>query len=697
MKKKSVEHLPYIEPPKAGKEYGYIAALRKIELKEEEHLIVDVYGNAQNARKGMPILRIAATKISWGIYYPGETKWSESILKNNIGWDYGERIKNSRKIATYMQEESEKEILSWCKENGVVSWKDDTWAERLNDYSRNIRRLKESKRWECRKKRLKERIENTAELPEDLEEWADRKLFAGEHYLYYKRHGRYTDVCCSKCGKVTTAVIKKRDTYEGLFEKVIEPPLNNGRGICPSCRCSGIWKAQGRTKGVWAQTKYCFIGMTYKGTGAVIRYVGCEKQYRMNAEFTEAGMEMESAEERLIITEIARRYLKKGEKPQTDYHKYSGWSGENLWDDCNLSGMSNIYVNPAVVYDKTWEMLKGTDLQYSGAEEYAKAVGKIQLMDYMESYLQYPQMEMLSKLGMIGVVERMLRCTHPSIVDRNAINPEGFLRIYKSRIKLMIEKKGNIRCLEALQTEKRLEAHWSDEELQMVIETEMGRDSLELAMEYMSMKQLCNRLEKYSGVSLKGGGTLCGGAAGRLRTVTRLYFDYLNMRRQQGYDLHNTVFLWPRNLQQAHDQMVQEVNAKQIEKRNRETAERYKEIRKRYRGLRKRYYYEDEEYLIRPARSAEEIVREGRELHHCVGGDNYLRKHSNGESAILFLRIKTMPEVPYITVEIKDSQIQQWHGAYDRKPDQERIQEWLDAYLLHLRDEQQEKRVMAAG
>lgn len=103
--------------------------------------------------------------------------------------------------------------------------------------------------------------------------------------------------------------------------------------------------------------------------------------------------------------------------------------------------------------------------------------------------------------------------------------------------------------------------------------------------------------------------------------------------------------------------------------------------------LRKKYYFEDEVYLIRPARSAEEIVIEGRILHHCVGGDGYLRKHDSGETYILMLRLKSDPEIPYITIEIgaRNDTVIQWYGAHDRKPDQKHMQEWIDGYVDRLK------------
>lgn len=38
------------------------------------------------------------------------------------------------------------------------------------------------------------------------------------------------------------------------------------------------------------------------------------------------------------------------------------------------------------------------------------------------------------------------------------------------------------------------------------------------------------------------------------------YADYLSMREDRGYDLTNTVYQFPHDLDEAHEKMVEEVN-----------------------------------------------------------------------------------------------------------------------------------------
>ena len=161
----------------------------------------------------------------------------------------------------------------------------------------------------------------------------------------------------------------------------------------------------------------------------------------------------------------------------------------------------------------------------------------------------------------------------------------------------------------------------------------------------------------------------------------------------------NEVFIHPKDLQEKHQEMVKEQNARKdemaIKKKNKEFAN----IAKRYEGLCKRYQAAAGGYIIRPARDAGEIIMEGRILHHCVGGNNYLSSHDKGRSTILFLRSEKNPKKPYITIEIRGTHIVQWYGAHDKKPNEEFFKKYLKDYETQLeqREKKTDKVLVAAG
>lgn len=109
-------------------------------------------------------------------------------------------------------------------------------------------------------------------------------------------------------------------------------------------------------------------------------------------------------------------------------------------------------------------------------------------------------------------------------------------------------------------------------------------------------------------------------------------------------------------LPRLHDIFVQ-LSRTQLAERLRETAleqakqdKRNKKIYAKRIETRQGFEYEDDEYVIRLPKDQSEIVREGMELHHCVGG--YANSHEKGESTILFLRKKSDIDKPFYTIEV---------------------------------------------
>lgn len=372
---------------------------------------------------------------------------------------------------------------------------------------------------------------------------------------------------------------------------------------------------------------------------------------------------------------------------QKDYQYYSEYSGESGWMDHNFGGYGNISQGKAEIYPGTFQELEGTMLQYSAANEYYRRYRSdgASLLWYMETYLEKPCLEMLVKMGLHKIADALAKGESYKVrLAQYAKRPEDLLGIYKHKIKHLIQWGGDLDLLKVLQLEKKMKGAWTEEECEKLATSNMTLENIESALRFTTLRKFLNRVETYAGCEWSTR-TICSGASARLRTIANTYVDYLNMRSQLGYDMTNTVFLFPRNLEDAHRKMSFEMNKKAGDKRMNEVKEKFPEIRKQYRELRKKYYYEDEAYIIRPAISAEEIVMEGRILHHCVGGDNYLGKHNRGESIILMLRFKDKHTIPYITVELRDYNIVQWYGAYDKKPDKENMERWLNQYVTRLK------------
>lgn len=699
MRKKTIEKHPFLTLPGVhrGKKVKYVAVTDIREIGKEPHLFIEVYRNRKDSRD-IPVVRIVLTERDFGNFFPDTGTWTRQKITDNTWSSYGlawrdgedrrqlpykslkeENIMHSaadeKRLRGFLENRQETEGDAWAWWDCVKYRQDGITAEESN--ARNRRR------WERRAAALEERIKNTGMLPEGkILQYADQAVFGSRHTIFYRKHGPRATVACTECGRVTDARWKQGQSYESMYERLAAEPVENHYGICPACGNTGIFIPQGRAARMRAQKGCLFLGQKYKETGFVLRYVEVEKEWRLEEDAGENGQEMAWAYEELSGLEIARIYFEPGKKVQRDYHKHDPYAGRDFWDDCNLTGMSNIAIKPGKIMPETFEEIKDTFLRYSALEEYCgEEHSCINPVDYLERYIQTPQIEMLVKMGLTGVARELVKCHYGIVNDAEAGTPALFLGIRKDRVKQLIREKGDTDILMIMQMEQRMHQHWTESQIRQI--AEIGGQACE-GFAYMGVQKFLNRVAKYAGCDY---GTGCSTAVARLQNTAGRYIDYLNMRHALGYDMTNTAYLFPRDLDTAHARMVKESNKKEADIRIASVCVKYPLIKKHYRRYRKQFYFADGEFLIRPARDAGEIVMEGRILHHCVGGDNYLRKHNDGKSIILFLRAEADPDMPYITVEIDPGKktVMQWYGAHDKKPDEERMQGWLDAYVLRLK------------
>lgn len=695
MRKKEIERIPYLGLKKISrkKDVKYIGVTAVKNVGNKKHLFLEVYKNKKES-KMVPVVRIILTKKEFWNYFPETEQWTRQKVEKDGGygnWIWGEKAdtwEQMEKENVLQSTEDLEKIKKFCKIKIPVYYEARWWQyiyKHEDDLATAARIDREHRKFVCRQEALKDRMAHTAKLPEKrILEYADRIYFQKEHHLYYKKYGSWTKIACSKCGGVTDARWRDGISYESQFQKHTEEPREGKSGKCPMCGAVGTYKCQGKIKGEYSKKIHLFLGQRYKEDGAVLRYVEIEKAWTLGFIEGNDGPEMYNAAEELSGVEVARAYFEPGKKVQIDYHKHDLYRNEDFWDDCNLYGLANIDIKAAPIMPETYEELKNTVFRYSGLKEYAAQAQEVNPIRYLQNYQKTPQIEILVKLGLSEIVKGINEGRTGIIVDASAKRLDALLGIRRERIKKLIKEKGDACLLRVLQIEKSLDQNWTEEQVDHLRETGLDIAHIAFVLNYMTIQKLLNRIEKYAGCAYE---TNCGRAVANIRNTAIIYLDYLMMRERRGYDLHNTVYQQPRDLSAAHRQMVTETNREEVKKRLEETEERYENIKKRYRSLRKEYCYEDATYLIRPARSAEEIVMEGRLLHHCAGGNGYLSRHNEGKSYILMMRFRKEPETPYITVEINPEQkkIVQWYGERDTKPDEENIQGWLDNYLKKLK------------
>ena len=110
-----------------------------------------------------------------------------------------------------------------------------------------------------------------------------------------------------------------------------------------------------------------------------------------------------------------------------------------------------------------------------------------------------------------------------------------------------------------------------------------------------------------------------------------------------------------------------------------------KQLRANYAKHSKAWEFAYGDYVVSIPSCGQDIVTEGREMHHCVG--SYVEKVVEGRTYICFVRHKNTPNECYITCQVNiDGRIGQYFLAYDRYIHTEADHAFKEAFANHLRE-----------
>lgn len=400
--------------------------------------------------------------------------------------------------------------------------------------------------------------------------------------------------------------------------------------------------------------------------------------------------------EEIVKQEIRRLYISSEES----YKEYCGWEYDPVTNkykpDKWASRAAGFACACGPIYPDTFEEAIGTGAEYAHFQDameaeiftdaenwsdrwgtsgayYCSTNNHDSIWDYLSIYAKDRKTEMLVKLNMAYLVRTQMN-GYAAGLNGRAKNPWDYLKIYKTRLKGFNCSDGNdFELLKIYRLERKLKLQFSEEEIKTLKSIISREYQIKNCLKYMTIKQLINRVNTY--YKKKVGSTKS--------YVLTTYSDYLDMKEELGYDMTNSITIYPHDLKAEHDKAVIERNEAAAKRREEAANNMYKAISQRFKKADKIYSYHSGKLFVRPAKNAAEIIEEGRILHHCVGGDTYLNAHAKKESIILFLRKKE--NTPYITIEMEPTgEIVQWYGAYDKKPDEEKIDRWLNKYVKQL-------------
>lgn len=301
-------------------------------------------------------------------------------------------------------------------------------------------------------------------------------------------------------------------------------------------------------------------------------------------------------------------------------------------------------------------LLIDAGLEHSGWAEYSTVDytkptvlhPTMDLIEYAEIYRKYPQIEILSKMGYWWAI-RSVRS-----LNSKGRTPAAVFKISQEQAKQLdsISSINDIYLLRKCPKLQNVSFLSSALKYNTLLEAKMRKWLIEIWREETNEYLLQNELSAH------------------------IYVDYLLDLRKLGFDTSDKRYIYPKDFGREHKKMADRV-VKEADK------EKAKQFIKAVKGATKLSFANDD-YLIRPPLTADEMRNEGKTNKNCVG--TYIERVANGATTILFLRQKTKPDKPLVTIEVRGATIIQARGYMNenpKEPEQNFINAWAKKNKLH--------------
>ena len=267
-----------------------------------------------------------------------------------------------------------------------------------------------------------------------------------------------------------------------------------------------------------------------------------------------------------------------------------------------------------------------------------------------------PYLERLIKAGLYHLAEDIMD-NKAQIYCKDSGNLGKALGIDGFRLKRLRTNNGGEIFLQWLLLEKTQNKLIHDDVILWMCLEKLKPADLMFIMDRMAPLQIKNYLEKQAAESGES-----------VKNLIKTWKDYLNMAIRVGVNVQDSVIYRARKLMQRHNEMIKEIEAKDLILRAGELEKKYPGLNRICRDL-KKYEYADKEYQIVVPEKVDDILYEAKLMHHCVNNtETYYERMSQQESYILFLRKAEQPTEAYYTLEVEpDGTIRQTRTFYNQQ------------------------------
>lgn len=616
LKKLEVERLSFEEISELGRSCGgnkkYVINASIEKIGNDELLVVDIYkvGWAVSGQ-AYPEYRVfigVDDYVTKSFYHD----WKNAAIENLLEFDYYRWVYcEPGKRHIVFNDDAHMNIEKFL--NKRIGSK-DLMTELMKEQKR-IREIKLLKKHKKTTDKIDGVMAKVGSEPEDFKKFIDYDGFYFSNYIYYSySRKKEKEGYCTHCRK----------------DVKVKNIKNNKKIACPNCEVICTGKSINGSAVVRDYTRVELIQKFEEGI--IVRTYDCDKRYE---DFRKPD---------IVISEIRRTIFKNIDsllelrRTKKDYEWGTFKGREVRWCD----GTEWYPEVPAVIYSKNIkEVFKDTVWKYSALETMAAEKGKrISTRRFLYRYCDNKGYEDLIKHGLFNLTEELTAQIKVIVTKEKPIHKE--LLLDKDRFKMLINIDGGLSALEILQTASVRNMKITEEQIKFILGNYLPKESFYEVVRYMTphklIRYLASQSEEYEG---------------RLRNTIIDYRDYLRDCVSLNYNMKDDYILFPFGLKQRHKETRLLVKIEN----NKEYEEAIKQIKEE---IGSKYEYEDKEFKVIYPGTTADIIREGGELDHCVGG--YIKSVVKRETNILFIRKQEEVDKSYYTLEVLNKSISQCRG-----------------------------------
>lgn len=490
---------------------------------------------------------------------------------------------------------------------------------------------------------IKEYIEKKAPaFPNKLEKWIYRDCAEIAYIKYDKKHN---EAVCTSCG-----------SWFGTDEEM----KHNSTGFCPSCGRSVMYKSVGR-------------GMQNAMDSFRVLYCA-NKGKTVWVESWEISLVYDGIFGRPLIRKFLAEVLTINSKEQHHYKQGRGCWDYGIWKEVNSMKLPHFnggscygYNTPPfetvfVYRENLRNVFQKSDLKYLWVDEFVELLNAFQLVKYMSDGMRLRSVELLVKAGFTQVVIHRLS----GYGGLNALNWRG-----KELPKILRLTKGETRRLRKM--DPTLSEIQTFQLLTAIERTLVNNDELEEMSRLYRKTEIAEytSLLKYARYSQKNKGV-----------YEHSWLDYIQAAEKLGMNVKDKNILFPKDFKTAHDRATDRIFLKKNAELSEQIEDKIPDV-----------MYGNNEMMIIPARSIEDLVNESYHLHHCVR--TYGQRIADGKCYIFFVRNSDKKDKPYYTLETDPTGVMVQCRGFENCSMTEEVNQFVRGFCECLRKEMNKRRKTA--